>query len=55
MDSSDRDRIGLAKDVLFDVLAQKEMKEVPVLILANKNDLPDSISVGELTEKLSLH
>jgi len=31
------------------------MTEVPVLVFANKNDLPDAMSAGEVSEALELH
>ncbi|EDO36373.1 predicted protein [Nematostella vectensis] len=55
VDSNDRDRIQEAKEELFKLLKEEELKRAALLVLANKQDLPDSMSTTELSEKLSLH
>lgn len=40
VDSSDRDRIDEARDELHKALNEVELEKVKVLILANKQDLP---------------
>lgn len=54
VDSNDGERLEECREALNDVLADEEMKGVPVLIYANKMDLPNSITVPELTERLGL-
>lgn len=54
VDSNDGERMEECREALNDVLADEEMKGVPVLIYANKMDLPNSITVPELTERLGL-
>ena len=44
VDSNDRERLREASDELFGILNSDEMRHVPVLILANKQDLPSKIS-----------
>ncbi len=36
-------------------LSEDELKDAALLVLANKQDLPNALSVGELTDKLGLH
>jgi len=55
VDSNDRDRIGEARDELQKMLSDDQLRECVVLILANKQDLPNAMSAAEMTDKLSLH
>ena len=52
VDSNDRDRIGEAHDELHRVLAAEELRSASVLILANKQDLPNAMSVAEISDKM---
>eukprot|EP01089_Gocevia_fonbrunei_P013520 TRINITY_DN3475_c0_g1_i1.p1 TRINITY_DN3475_c0_g1~~TRINITY_DN3475_c0_g1_i1.p1 ORF type:complete len:196 (-),score=21.17 TRINITY_DN3475_c0_g1_i1:88-675(-) len=54
VDSSDRERIGEASAQLQKLLKENEPKP-PVLVLINKQDLPNVLSVAEVTEKLDLN
>ena len=54
LDSSNIDRIPEARDELHAVLAEQELMHVPILILANKQDLPESLSYQALREQLAL-
>ena len=54
VDSTDSDRFGLAAEELRSVLSHDEMNNAKVLVLANKQDLPDAVSASELADKLSL-
>ena len=54
VDSSDRDRIQDAKDELEKMLQEPEMENVVLLVLANKQDLPNAMTATEVTEKLDL-
>ena len=54
LDSSNVERIPEARDELHAVLAEQELKQVPILILANKQDLPESLSYQALREQLAL-
>jgi signal recognition particle receptor subunit beta len=40
VDSSDRERMNDAKDELYKILDESEMRNVPVIIIANKQDVP---------------
>lgn len=55
VDSNDRDRAGEAHDELHRMLSEDELREAVVLIFANKQDLPNAMSVAEVTDKLGLH
>ena len=55
VDSNDRDRIGEARDELRRMLNEKELQGIPLLVFANKQDLPNAMGAAEVTEKLGLH
>ncbi|XP_065096887.1 ADP-ribosylation factor 4-like [Paramisgurnus dabryanus] len=55
VDSNDRERIEEAAEELNLMLQEDEMRDVVVLVLANKQDLPKAMTVPELTDKLGLH
>eukprot|EP00992_Anisonema_acinus_P009097 TRINITY_DN5283_c0_g1_i1.p1 TRINITY_DN5283_c0_g1~~TRINITY_DN5283_c0_g1_i1.p1 ORF type:complete len:197 (+),score=65.91 TRINITY_DN5283_c0_g1_i1:45-593(+) len=55
VDSADRDRAGAAKAELSKMLQEEELQKAIVLVFANKQDLPNSMSTEEVTEKLGLH
>merc|ERR1712039_2189 len=54
VDSNDRERIEDAKDELNKMLSEDEMRDAILLVFANKQDLPNAMSVQELTQKLEL-
>eukprot|EP01083_Nonionella_stella_P133095 404657_1 len=70
VDSNDRERISdgtgqrvdkndkilyTAKDELHRMLGEDELRDAVLLVLANKQDLPNAMSVNECTEKLGLN
>ena len=55
VDSTDRARVGLVKEELFKLLGSEALDPKGVLVLANKQDLPDAMTAAELSEALSLH
>ena len=55
VDSNDRDRISESQDELQRAMAENELKDSILLVLANKQDLPNAMSVQEITEKLGLN
>ncbi|XP_059393643.1 ADP-ribosylation factor 4-like [Carassius carassius] len=55
VDSSDHDRIETAAEELNAMLAEDEMRDAVLLVLANKQDLPKAMPVHELTDRLGLH
>ncbi|CAJ1348967.1 unnamed protein product [Effrenium voratum] len=54
VDSSDRDRIQDAKEELQKILAEQEMEDAALLVLANKQDLPNAMTAAEVVDKLEL-
>lgn len=55
MDSNDRDRVDEAALELQKLLREDELREAVVLVLANKQDLPNAMTVADITEKLGLN
>jgi ADP-ribosylation factor protein 1 len=55
VDSNDRERIDEAALELQKVLREDELRDSVLLVLANKQDLPNAMSVAEVTDKLGLH
>lgn len=55
VDSNDRERISEAQDELSKMLKEDELSDAVLLIFANKQDLPNAMAAGELTEKLGLN
>ncbi|KAI9767790.1 MAG: ADP-ribosylation factor, Arf Arf6 [Geoglossum simile] len=54
VDSSDRDRLDEARQELHRIISDREMKESLLLVFANKQDIPGSMTPAEVTEKLQL-
>ena len=54
VDSNDRERIVEAREQLMKILAEEEMRDVVLLVFANKHDLPNAMGVSEVIEKLGL-
>jgi len=54
VDSTDHARMEIAKKELTEILAEKSMRNTAVLVLANKQDLPQSMSENEVAGKLGL-
>eukprot|EP01125_Pyxidicula_operculata_P018804 TRINITY_DN6726_c0_g1_i2.p1 TRINITY_DN6726_c0_g1~~TRINITY_DN6726_c0_g1_i2.p1 ORF type:complete len:681 (-),score=117.31 TRINITY_DN6726_c0_g1_i2:93-2111(-) len=55
IDSNDRYRIDEAREELWKVLREDELRDAIVLILANKQDLPNAMTVNEVTQALNLN
>jgi len=53
VDSSDRNRIGLAKQELHKMLEEEDLRDAVLLVFANKQDL-GVMAVSEVIEKLDL-
>eukprot|EP01147_Barroeca_monosierra_P004715 gene4715-8645_t len=54
VDSNDRERINEAREELNKMLDEEELRDAVLLVFANKQDLPQAMSPGEITEKLGL-
>jgi len=55
VDSTDVDRMDEAALELKKVLKEEEVRNSVLLVLANKQDMKQALSVKEITEKLGLH
>ncbi|OIV92859.1 hypothetical protein TanjilG_00993 [Lupinus angustifolius] len=55
VDSNDRERISEARDELHRMLSEDELHDATLLVFANKQDLPNALSVAEITDKLGLN
>ena len=54
VDSADAENIAVSKTELHDLISKPALEKIPLLVLGNKNDLPESLGVDELIEKLNL-
>lgn len=54
VDSADTESLPTAKDELHSLLQKPILEGIPLLVLGNKSDLPDKISVDELIEVMNL-
>ncbi|XP_068169680.1 ADP-ribosylation factor 4-like [Antennarius striatus] len=54
VDSNDRERMAESSDELSKMLNEDELKDAALLVFANKQDLPNALSVSEVTDKLGL-
>ena len=54
VDSNDRDRMGEVRDELWRLLNEPQLIRVPVLVLANKQDLPGALSGSAVADALGL-
>jgi len=54
VDSNDRDRCDVAREELEKMMAEEELQEAALLVLANKQDLPNAMATSDLVEKLGL-
>ncbi|KAF1963479.1 ADP-ribosylation factor family protein [Byssothecium circinans] len=54
VDSADRDALPVAREELKLLLEKPALDGIPLLVLGNKSDLPNKMSVDELIEALNL-
>ena len=54
VDSNDRERVCWAKQEFAEVMQEEYLKDIPVLVFANKQDLPNHLTTDELVEQLEL-
>jgi signal recognition particle receptor subunit beta len=55
VDSIDINRIDDAREQLDKLLCDEQLHEAVLLVLPNKQDLPNPINVSEITDKLDLN
>ncbi|KAJ4796305.1 ADP-ribosylation factor family protein [Rhynchospora pubera] len=54
VDAADRDNLLISKSELYDLLLKSSLSGIPLLILGNKIDKPESLSKDELVDAMSL-
>lgn len=54
VDAADRNALPIAKDELHSLLQKSELEGIPLLVLGNKSDLPERLSVDDLIEAMDL-
>ncbi|BHF81412.1 ADP-ribosylation factor, Arf Arf1 [Sparganum proliferum] len=54
VDSNDHERIDEARDELNRMLSDEGLRETPLLLFANKQDLPNAMQACEVTQRLGL-
>eukprot|EP00331_Platyophrya_macrostoma_P021576 CAMPEP_0176452080 /NCGR_PEP_ID=MMETSP0127-20121128/28293_1 /TAXON_ID=938130 /ORGANISM="Platyophrya macrostoma, Strain WH" /LENGTH=180 /DNA_ID=CAMNT_0017840407 /DNA_START=30 /DNA_END=572 /DNA_ORIENTATION=+ len=54
VDSTDKERIDTSKQELMLMLEEEELKGVPILVLANKQDMLNAMTESEVSETLGL-
>ena len=54
MDAADKDATRIAKEELHSLLEKGVLMGIPLLVLANKSDLPEKLSVDELIDALDM-
>lgn len=52
LDASAHDSMDTAKKELFELLEKESLKAIPLLVLANKNDIKGALGVNEVIEKM---
>ena len=55
VDSNDRDRVDDVREELMRILSDDEMRDAVLLVIANKQDLPNSMTAAEVSKNLGLH
>jgi len=54
IDSTDKERMKVAKEEFLTLMEEEHLLMAPVLILANKQDLPDAATESDITDLLEL-
>nr|QXF29062.1 Arf1d [Planomonas micra] len=54
VDSSDAERVTIARDELHSLLMQPSLATASVLVFANKQDMPGALSAADLSTKMGL-
>ena len=55
VDSTDSERMSEASDELQNILLNENLTNVPILILANKQDLETAMDIRQVTEKMHMY
>ena len=54
VDSADSDRLAEAREELFGIIKSPEMNRCPVVVVANKQDLPGALTTSQIADQLDL-
>ena len=54
VDAADKDAMPVAREELHALLSKDTLEAIPLLVLGNKSDLPNKLSVDELIDQLDL-
>lgn len=54
VDSADKARLEETGVELYELLGDEKLQNVPLLVYANKQDLPDSLTASDLAQALGL-
>eukprot|EP00761_Pharyngomonas_kirbyi_P014965 gb/GECH01014996.1/.p1 GENE.gb/GECH01014996.1/~~gb/GECH01014996.1/.p1 ORF type:complete len:180 (+),score=35.27 gb/GECH01014996.1/:1-540(+) len=54
VDSTDRDRMGIVKEELFNILTKQDLNNTKILVMANKQDKKNAMSAPEISKLLNL-
>ncbi|XP_053947269.1 ADP-ribosylation factor-like protein 3 [Anastrepha obliqua] len=54
IDCTDRERLPETGNELFELLMDNRLKQVPLLVFANKQDLPNALTASEVAEAVQL-
>jgi len=54
VDAADTEKFEEASSQLHELLNKPPLASIPILVLGNKNDLPEAMGVDEIIEKLNL-
>ena len=54
VDSADKEALPVAREELKLLLERPSLEGIPLLVLGNKSDLPDHLSVDELIDAMEL-
>jgi len=54
IDSSDTNRLSLSRTELLTVLSEDELRDVPLLVYCNKQDIPGALKPEDISDKLGL-
>ena len=54
VDSADEERLAEAREELHKLMGEEELKDSVLLVYANKQDMPDALSVQEVADALGL-
>lgn len=54
IDSTDRERLKISKDELWQMLKHEDLKKASILIYANKQDIKGCLTAAEISDELNL-